>query len=57
MARMMSLHIASKHPQAYPELELSPLVQSAALMGIGLLHRGTCHRQYARRLLNSAPAF
>jgi hypothetical protein len=30
--------------QTYPELEVSPTVQAAALLGAGLLHRGTCHR-------------
>lgn len=32
--------------QTYPELEVSPTVQAAALLGAGLLHRGTCHRYY-----------
>ncbi len=44
-AKMLSLHVPSRHSQAYPEVELSPLVQSAALMGVGLLFRGTCHRR------------
>lgn len=30
--------------QTYPELEVSPPVQAAALVGAGLLYRGTCHR-------------
>eukprot|EP00887_Chlorella_sp_A99_P005912 scaffold29.g5912.t1 len=35
----------------YPELEISPLVQAAALMGVGLLFQGTAHRLMAEVLL------
>ena len=31
--------------QTYPELEVSPPVQAAALVGAGLLYQGTCHRR------------
>ena len=33
-----------RHPASYPELELSHLVQSAALLGVGLLYQQSCHR-------------
>ena len=34
-----------RHPATYPELELSHLVQSAALLGIGLVYQESCHRR------------
>jgi hypothetical protein len=43
-AKMLFLHVPSRHPAGYPELELSPLVQAAALLGLGLLFQGSCHR-------------
>ena len=43
-AKIMSFYVPSCHPPDFMEVELSPLVQSAALMGYGLLYRGTCHR-------------
>ena len=42
--KMLFLHVPSRHPHTYPELELSPLVQSAALLGVGLLFQGSCQR-------------
>ncbi|KAK9828929.1 hypothetical protein WJX72_002853 [[Myrmecia] bisecta] len=44
ISKMLFLHIPSRHPATYPELELSPLVQAAALMGVGLLYQSSCHR-------------
>lgn len=37
--RMLFLHLPSRHPDTFPELELSPLVQAAALLGVGLLYQ------------------
>lgn len=37
--------------QAFPELELSPLVQAAALMGVGLLYEGSGHRMMAETMV------
>jgi hypothetical protein len=45
ISKILFLHVPSRHPTTYPEVELSPLVQAAALMGIGLLYRGSCHRR------------
>lgn len=45
VSKMLFMHAPSPAaPPAYPELELSPMVQSAALLGLGLLFRGSCHR-------------
>lgn len=43
-SKMLFLHVPSRHPATYPELELSPLVQAAALLGVGLVYQGSCHR-------------
>ena len=45
ISKMLFLHVPTRHPAVYPELELSPLVQSAALLGVGLLYQGSCHRR------------
>ena len=44
ISKMLFLHIPARHPATYPELELSPLVQASALLGVGLLYQGSCHR-------------
>lgn len=42
--KMLFLHVPSRHPPAYPEMDLCPAVQAAALLGVGLLFQGSCHR-------------
>lgn len=37
--RMLFLHLPSRHPANFPELELSSNVQAAALLGVGLLYQ------------------
>ncbi len=44
ISKMLFLHVPARHPATYPELELSPLVQASALLGVGLLYQGSCHR-------------
>ena len=44
VAKMLFLHIPARHPAGYPDLDVAPTVQAAALLGAGLLYRGTCHR-------------
>ena len=44
MLNMLSMG-SCRHPATYPELELSHLVQSAALLGVGLLYQESCHRR------------
>lgn len=43
-SRMLFLHLPSRHPSSYPEVALSAAVQSAALVSVGLLYRGTGNR-------------
>ncbi|GLI61806.1 hypothetical protein VaNZ11_004311, partial [Volvox africanus] len=51
VTRMLFLHLPARHPTTFPELELSPLVQAAALMGVGLLYEGSAHRVMAETLV------
>jgi len=50
-SRTLFLHLPSKHPASFPELELPHTVQAAALLGVGLLYRGTAHRAMVDTLL------
>ncbi|KAL0039031.1 hypothetical protein WJX77_005730 [Trebouxia sp. C0004] len=51
ISKMLFLHIPARHPATYPELELSPLVQASALLGVGLLYQGSCHRLTAEIMM------
>lgn len=44
ISKMLFLHLPSRFPAILPDLELSSLVQSAAILGVGLLYQGSCHR-------------
>jgi len=45
-AKVLALHIPALHPPSFTELELEvpPIVQVAALVGVGLLYEGSAHR-------------
>lgn len=51
ISKMLFLHMPSRHPCNYPELEISSLVQAAALTGVGLLFQGSAHRLMAEIML------
>ena len=55
ISKMLFLHVPARHPSTYPELELSPLVQASALLGVGLLYQGSCHRQAPSHMASSFP--
>ena len=44
VSKMLFMHAPRLSTETFLELELSPMVQSAALLGLGLLFRGSCHR-------------
>lgn len=44
ISKMLFLHLPTRHPSSYPELEMSSAVQASALLGIGLLYQGSAHR-------------
>ncbi|XP_031485584.1 anaphase-promoting complex subunit 1 isoform X2 [Nymphaea colorata] len=43
ISKMLYVHVPSRHPASFPELELPTVVQSAALLAIGLLYEGSAH--------------
>ncbi|WIA14045.1 hypothetical protein OEZ85_002600 [Tetradesmus obliquus] len=51
VARMLLLHLPARHPSCFPEIELSPHVQAASLLGLGLLYQGSCHRLMSEIML------
>ncbi|XP_048325794.2 anaphase-promoting complex subunit 1 isoform X1 [Ziziphus jujuba] len=52
ISKSLYVHIPSRHPSAFPELELPTLLQSAALMSVGLLYEGSAHPQTMQILLS-----
>ncbi|KAL6865049.1 hypothetical protein ACP4OV_016200 [Aristida adscensionis] len=51
ISKMLYFHVPSRHPSSTPELELPSLLQSAAVMGIGLLYEGSAHALTMKILL------
>uniref|UniRef100_A0A0E0L1D6 Anaphase-promoting complex subunit 1 n=1 Tax=Oryza punctata TaxID=4537 RepID=A0A0E0L1D6_ORYPU len=51
ISKMLYFHVPSRHPSSTPELELPTLLQSAAVMGIGLLYEGSAHALTMKILL------
>jgi anaphase-promoting complex subunit 1 len=49
---LLSVHITRMLPPGAAELNLSPLTQTAGLMGIGLLYCGTQHRRMSEVMLS-----
>ena len=50
-ARVCFLHLPARHPLSFPELELPALVQSAALLSVGILYDSTADRMIVEILL------
>ncbi|KAF2723411.1 hypothetical protein K431DRAFT_282872 [Polychaeton citri CBS 116435] len=51
ITRMLSVHITKMLPPGAAELNVSPLTQTAGLMGIGLLYFNTQHRRMSEMML------
>jgi anaphase-promoting complex subunit 1 len=51
IAKLLSVHIPSLHPPSSTDLEVPANVQTAALLGIGLLYEGSAHRRMTELLL------
>ncbi|KAJ0855851.1 putative anaphase-promoting complex subunit 1 [Helianthus annuus] len=43
ISKSLNVHITARHPSSFPELELPTLLQSAALVSVGLLYEGSAH--------------
>lgn len=51
MSKSFLVHLPGYHPSSFPELEVPTLLQSAALMSLGLLFEGSTHPQTMQFLL------
>nr|GMD02091.1 anaphase-promoting complex subunit 1 [Ipomoea batatas] len=51
ISKSLYVHLPARHPPSYPEFELPTLLQSAALMSLGLLYEGSAHPQTMKFLL------
>ncbi|CAB4461982.1 unnamed protein product [Rhizophagus irregularis] len=51
ITRFVAVHVTALLPPKSNSLNVSPLVQSAALLGIGLLYMNTCNRYMAQIML------
>ena len=51
-SRMCFLHLPTRHPSSFPEIELPTLVQSCALVSVGLLYQATAQRLIVETLLS-----
>ena len=44
-SKMCFMNLPTRHPAAFPEVDVSSPVQAAALLSVGLLYQATAHRQ------------
>ncbi|TKY56880.1 Anaphase-promoting complex subunit 1 [Spatholobus suberectus] len=51
ISKTLYVHIPVRHPSSYPELEVPTLLQSAALMSVGILYESSAHPQTMQVLL------
>lgn len=51
ISKSLYVHIPARSPSSFPELELPTLLQSAALLSVGLLYEGSAHPQAMQVLL------
>ena len=47
LTKMLFLHLPARHPIGYPDLEISPVVQCASLIGLGQLYLGSAQRYFS----------
>ncbi|GJP44122.1 hypothetical protein CLOM_g3524 [Closterium sp. NIES-68] len=52
ISKMLYLHIPSRHPPSFPDLELPPIIQTSALLGVGVVYMGSAHRLTTEILLD-----
>ncbi|XP_073016150.1 anaphase-promoting complex subunit 1 isoform X1 [Primulina eburnea] len=52
ISKSLYVHLPARHPSSFPELELPTLIQSAALVSVGLLYEGSSHPQTMQILLS-----
>lgn len=52
VAKMLSIHVPALLPASSTEIDVAPMVQTAALVGVGLLYQETAHRRITEVLLD-----
>ncbi|XP_051140465.1 anaphase-promoting complex subunit 1 isoform X2 [Andrographis paniculata] len=52
ISKSLYVHLPARHPSSFPELEMPTLIQSAALISVGLLYEGSAHPQTMQILLS-----
>ncbi|KAJ6261843.1 hypothetical protein Dda_2642 [Drechslerella dactyloides] len=52
ITKLLSVHVVRLLPQGSADLNLSPLTQTAGIMGVGLLYYNTQHRRMSEMLLS-----
>ncbi|KAI6648581.1 Anaphase-promoting complex subunit 1 [Oopsacas minuta] len=57
ITRMLSIHVRSLQPESSMELEISPNVQTAAILSVGLIYQGTSNRHIVDVLMNEIERF
>jgi anaphase-promoting complex subunit 1 len=51
IAKLLTIHLPSLHASSSTDLEVPASLQTAALLGVGLLYESTCHRHMTEVLL------
>lgn len=51
VAKLLSIHVSALLPITSAEIDISPMVASAAIIGVGLLYQETAHRRITEVLL------
>lgn len=51
-SRTLNMHIPARHASVFGELEIAPLTQAAAMVGLGLLYEGSGHQDTSEMLLH-----
>ena len=51
VAKMLSIHVPALLPSTSAEIEVAQIMQTAAIVGVGLLYQGTAHRRRCEELL------
>lgn len=51
VAKLLSVHVPALHPPSSADLDVPQVLQTSAVMGLGLLYQGTSHRHMTETLL------
>ncbi|KAJ3344057.1 Anaphase-promoting complex subunit 1 [Gonapodya sp. JEL0774] len=51
VVRLLSVHIPVSHPSHFKDINISPVVQSVSILGMGLLYLNSLHKPMMKRML------